>query len=304
MAKSSFVKPGAKPATTPAPAPASARKSLAPAAKPTPAKRLAPPAAETPPARPSRAPAKPAKPAAAPTDEGTETSTELAIVADERGELAPAVANNLMGLGLGQSSGQMTTGDFAFPKLKLAQGVGPLRDAGFEPGDIVLNDAVVIGGDGYGDIELTILKYVKQFVENLPYGSDEMPRIFATMEEAQAEGLNTEWGPNGEKPDALPQLVCMVLVKQPEGIDPADFPIEHESGLYAIAEWRISGTAYALTRIITGAQRTRLKNGLHTGSFLLNVRKVTGKFTYHVPTLAPGQMHDDEFIQFLKANAG
>jgi hypothetical protein len=229
--------------------------------------------------------------------------SEVVETAADHVETAIVTTKSIMSVGLGQSSGQMSASDFAFPKLKLAQGVGPLRDAGFDPGQLVLNDAVVIGGEEYADVELTILKYVKQFVENLPYGSDEFPRIWATEEEAQAEGMNTEWGPNGEKPDVLPQLVCMVLIKCPEGVDPADFPIEHESGLYAMAEWRISGTAYVLTKVITGAQRTRLKNGLHTGSFLVGVRKVTGKFTYHVPTLAPGSMHDEDFIQFLVENA-
>ncbi len=235
----------------------------------------------------------------APSDD--EVGGELALTT-ERAEIAPTT--NLMGLRLGASSGQMSASDFAFPKLKLTQGVGPLRDAGFNPGEIVLNDAIVIGGEEYAEVEITILKYVKQFVENLAYGSDGFPRIWATIEEAEAEGMNTEWGPNGEKPDVLPQLVCMILVKQPEGIDPADFPIEHDTGLYAMAEWRISGTAYVLTKTITGAQKTRLKDGLHTGSFMVGVRKVTGKFTYFVPTLTPGNMHDDEFIQFLVDNAG
>jgi hypothetical protein len=203
-----------------------------------------------------------------------------------------------MAVPLGASSGEMSQADYSLPKLQLAQFVGDLsQQLGFTPGDLVLNQTTILWQEGCDGVEVTFLRYVKQFVENLPFDSEEFPRIFNTLAEATEAGLSTEWGPNGEKPDVLPQCVAMVIIKKPEGVDdPTEFTLEINGELYALAMWRISGVAYQLMKTITSAQRTLLREGLHTGSFLVSARKVTGKNVYFVPVLQPGPMHSQETL--------
>ncbi len=201
---------------------------------------------------------------------------------------------------VGSIVGELNTGDYSFPALKLAQALGPLtEELGFTSGDFVFNDQSILWQEGCPEIEITVLKVMKQFVEQTTMG--EMSRIYNTLDEARADGLETEWGPNGEKPQVLPQALAMCLIKCPDGVEPIDFPIEHESGLYALGMWRISGASYKpLMQRLTGAARTRLKNGLHTGTFLVSAKKVTGQFTYWVPLLNPGSMHEADFVEFIE----
>lgn len=327
MAKSSFTKPapaGGK-ATPPVKAPAPGKPvappkagAKTPPAKPTPGKSAAPPAKApankpAPPQRQTR-PAPPAKrEEAAPEFEPGERPGETEVIPPGHeeptageGELAPAVINNLMTQPVGTFAGEMMPGDFEIPKFKLSQAVGPLADAGFDPGQLILNMVCILWAEGCEAVEITIIKAEKKYVEETEYGSDEFGQVFETAAEAQAAGLSTEWGPSGEKPQVLPQVLAMILIKKPEGVDPDEFPIEGPDGnLYAVALWRIAGTAYGLVRVITGAQRTRLKDGLHTGTFLVAARKEVGKKnTYFVPTLSAGSPHDDAFIQFVLEHAG
>ena len=206
---------------------------------------------------------------------------------------------------IGQLHGELQGSDFSYPKLKLAQNVGPLFEAGFSPGDIVFNDEIILWQEGCESVELTIISALKQFVEDLPYGSDEMPRIYKTLAEAENDGLVTTWGDNGEKPDVLAQLVCLVMIRLPEGVDPTGFD-EIGDGMYALAIWRIAGASYKqLMKTITNALKTRLRGGLHTGTFKLTAQKVKGKVnTFWVPTLSPGEMNSEEFTEILAARAG
>lgn len=299
--------------------PTPARQTPVPAARgPQPAQRPAPAAQQRTPQRPSPARIQPQPEATVDVEaevlnqgvhgnapEGDyvpESPEELAAeAAADNAALAPQNQQNLMGAQVGSIVGDLNTGDYSFPSLKLAQALGPLtEDLGFISGQIVFNEQTVLWEEGCAEIEVTFLKAMKQFVEQTEMG--EMSRIFNSLEEARAEGLETEWGPNGEKPQVLPQLLAMIMVKCPEGVDPVDFPIEHESGLYALGMWRISGASYKpLVQRITGAARTRLKGGLHTGTFLVSAKKITGQFTYWVPLLNPGAMHEPEFVEFIES---
>lgn len=334
MAKSSFAsKPspaGAKPLTQPkAPAKAApaAPAKAQPAAKAAPAKAVTTPKA--PPGIRTNVDALPAPRQAAPSARQPSTSrhpaanrtpavevevqedVEQSAHADTQLALAPNAQVGLMNVPIGQSAGVMSQSDFDMPKLALVQGIGPLFEAGFPSGTLVLNGMAVIWGEDCEPIDITVMRYVKQFVENLPYGSEEFPRIYATPEAAEADGLSSQWGPNNEKPDIMPQLLCMAMVKDPGNLDDesrAEFNIEYGDDLYALVNWRISGAAYApCVRAITNAQRTRLRDGLHTGSFALTAKKITstkGKatFSYYVPVLQPGVAHPQEFIDFLVSN--
>jgi hypothetical protein len=221
-------------------------------------------------------------------------------------EIPKASIVSLVDVPIGDIQGQLTGSDFSYPKLKLGQSVGPLtEELGFSAGDIVINDATILWQDGCEAVEIVVLSALKQFVEDLPYGSDEYPRIYATIEEAEADGLITTWGDNGEKPEVLPQLLCLVMVKLPEGVDPDGFE-EVVDGMYQTAVWRVAGASYKnIMKTLTNAAKTRLRDGLHTGTFKLSANKIKGKVnTFWVPVLSPGGKNSPEFIEAIVGRVG
>lgn len=208
---------------------------------------------------------------------------------------------SLSSTGLGAIGGQLTAADLGYPKLKLTQFIGPAAQAGFTPGSLVVADSCIIydptQAPDITEVHVTIVKAMKQYMEQVDWGDDRLGQVFSTLEEAQAAGFVTDWGPNGEKPEVLAQLVCLVLIEYQPGMDDSEFTIEIGDKLFALAIWRLSGVSYSLIKAITAAQRTRLREGLHTGSFRLASKLVTGgRNQYYVPTLLPGSKHDPEFV--------
>jgi hypothetical protein len=341
MGKTSFAKPSAAkpaPTSTKAKPAAPATKSATPPAKKTPSaaapkpRAIAPPgvrtnaAAEsaegevhdvetvvtpveepTPPARGAKA--TPPKAAAAPAT-ATPDEDEAQIVVREPN----TVSNGMFQTPVGQAAGEFDASDYNMPMLKLMQSMSP---------QLELNDELqagdwTIGGAGDGDelitiwreewepLVITILRYEKQFMQQLDYGSDEMPKLYHTAAQAEADGL-VPFG--GHEVGYVAYANSLVLIKMPpyeiDGIE-AFFPEEFGEDRYALALWRITGTAYKFAgRKIMSQTRTRLKAGLHTGSFTLEARKEKGKITsYFVPQLRDGEMHGDEFIAFATELAG
>lgn len=225
-------------------------------------------------------------------------------------ELAQNASHALAVSEPGQVSGEVDASDFELPDLKLAQSVGPLtEDLGFTPGQLVLKKEMAIWSPEESDpISITVLKVRKQFIENLDYGSDVMPRIFDTLQQVKDEGGHIEWI-GSEPPPFVPLATALILIRKPDDLkDTAGaFNLEHESGLYTQAIWRLQGQSYkyAARKIITES-RLRLKEGLFLGSFDLLPIKVKGKMnSYWVPQLKNGPMHDQSFVDFaLAANAG
>lgn len=231
---------------------------------------------------------------------------ELEVIDEDRGAIAQ-VSTNIFGGQVGSFTGEISMSDFAVPKLKLAQNVGPLtEELGFTAGDIVFADETILWQPECAPIELTVIRAHKNFVEKTEYGSGEMGRIFESLEEAKEAGLTVVWGPNNEPPDTMPQVTMLVVIKLPDGVESELFNLEHEGQRYALGLWRISGTSYgSVVQKISGAGRTRLVNGLHTGSFMMEAKKVKGRVnTYWQPTLNPGNMHDDALVQFMADQLG
>jgi hypothetical protein len=238
-------------------------------------------------------------------DEGAGDEAALAVV--DNGAVAQ-VGPNIFGGTIGSITGEVGMTDFAVPKLKLAQNVGPLtEELGFTSGDFVLADETILWQLDCPDIEITILRAHKNFIEKTEYGSADMGRIFESIEEAAAAGLTVTWGPNNEPPDIAPQLNLLVLIKQGEGVESELFNLEGPDGFrYALALWRAGGTAYGpVMQKVTSAARTRLVNGLHTGSFLVSAQKIKGRVnSYWQPKMNPGVEHDEAFIEFTASQLG
>ena len=342
MAKTSFVKPSVKPTasaakpTTPAARPVvPAAKAVVPAARPVAAKPVARPAAVAPKpiarpvvvakpivARPAAVAPRPAprsvvrqpdpEPVAVETVE-VDPENEAPVNATEAMEEAQdqlaetGITSALATQAPGQVSGEVDSSDFELPDLKLAQAVGPLgQELGFSAGQLVLKRELAIWSPEDGEpLQITVLKLKKQFIEHTEWGSDVMPRVFDTLQEVKNNGGYIEWVGN-ERPPFEPMAVALILIKKPDHIEDVagHFNLEHESGLYSQAIWRLQGQGYkyAARKIITES-RLRLKEGLFLAAFDLTALLVKGKLnSYWVPQLKNGALHDQSFVDFVLAN--
>jgi hypothetical protein len=118
-------------------------------------------------------------------------------------------------------------------------------------------------GRRLGSVELTILRYEKAYMQQLDYGSDEMPKLYKTAAQAEADGL-IPFG--GHEVGYVSYAEAVVLVKQQyelqniQGEPSQQFTEEFGDDRYAIALWRITGTAYKhAAKKIMGMMRTTLK---------------------------------------------
>lgn len=314
--KSSFKRPGAAPtggAKAPAaparPAPAKKPGASAPS-KPGP-KKVAAPIAKQAPSRPppgvrTNVPVKEAVvDQVLPAEDGEAIAGATTDVEDGQ-VVVYEPATNMFTAPIGKGIGQFDASDIEMPLLKIAQGSdSPLiNDLGFADGDLVLNSEAILYQDGCAPVEFTVLRYQKRFQQQLDYdpGSDVFPKTYDTKEQAAADGL-IPFG--GHEVGYAAIMDAIVLIKQPEGVEGSTFFEEHDGVNYSQAMWQIRGTAYkAVARKIYTAERIRLKNGIHHGSFKLELIKTKGKIgVYWVPRLSNGEMHTAEFIEFAEAVA-
>ena len=199
---------------------------------------------------------------------------------------------------LGQVSGPIDQSDIYRPRLELSQSVGPLMDAGFAPGQIVLAKEHAIWADGYDPLKITLLASRKQFIEDVPYGSGQEQRIFNSPQEVKAAGLHTEWYDN-TPPPVFPRLTCVALIEKPDFVEESEaFGIELLGNLYAIAELRWDGAAYsrAAKTVLTAASGI-LGKGLHRGIWNYSCERAKLKVnTVTVPVIKFAGMHNEQFL--------
>ena len=220
-------------------------------------------------------------------------------------ELVERMENNLTvveplpvaSFALGQTMGYIDQSDLHRPRLELSQSVGPLMEAGFPPGQVILAQEEALWAEGYDPIEVTFLAGRKQFVEDVPYGSDQKARYFDTPEEVKAAGLWTTWQ-NDEKPPVYPMLTYVAIIKKPHYAQSAQFNIEYGDDLYAMAEIRYAKTAYPEVSKILLSPNYRGK--LHTAKFGYScAREKKGKNTVTLPRVKFAGWHTPEFVEFL-----
>ncbi len=205
-------------------------------------------------------------------------------------------------MGVGIISGDVDSEDILIPRLNIVQGVGPLSEL-YQPGQIVFNKETVLS-DGNTPIELTVLSAKKQFAENLPFDSDERPRVFNTLEEVHEAGGSIEWK-DDEKPSFTPILHAQLLLKAPAGAEGA-FPLEYKGQPYALALWTLRGVAYTRAgRNILTAARFSLRDGIHHGKWTLSTkREKFGRNSVFVPVLRNVGRHDADFLGFVAGLVG
>lgn len=203
--------------------------------------------------------------------------------------LVPATQEGLVG--------DFDQGDISFPRLQIAQGVGPLSDT-HKKGDIVLDGEVVIGGPEMDPLDVTVVRIAKMFEEDLPFGGEEVPRIVPTKAEVLALGGVLEWI-NGEKPSWKPVAEALVCIKGNDDVNV--FPYSHKKDNYAFALWKIKGVAYRRAAVpIFTAATMYYRDGLRNGSFNVTTEKqVFSGNTVFCPKVTRGERHDAKFVEWL-----
>ena len=198
--------------------------------------------------------------------------------------------------------GEFLPEDFVLPRLNLVQSVGPLSET-FQPGAFVYNKEVTLT-DGTQPVSLTVLRIRKQYQEYVPYGGEEMPRVFDTLEEVRAAGGWIDWRDN-QRPPFSPILNALVLVGSPFPEHPM-FPHRFGDADYGLALWTLRSTAFTRAgKTIITASQFALRDGLHLGEWSLTSRREKlGMNFVHVPVLRHGVRHTDPFAAFALSLVG
>lgn len=228
-------------------------------------------------------------------DTAVEPTAVLAPVAQTKQELAAvAPANTAM-------QGEFTTSDLRLPRVNLVQKMSELAES-FKFGDIVFEKTLRVGGLE-NPLPFTVLRLVKQYQQDLPYGSEEMPMVFNTSEEVRASGGSVVRG----APNYFSEIAhIQMAIAAPADIEEElldYFPYSNNGQSWAKAVMTVSRSAYSTLAkpLITHGFNT-LRDGFHNGLFELHVDlKKSAKGNYVVPVPVYKGRHSQEDSAFFSS---
>jgi hypothetical protein len=197
--------------------------------------------------------------------------------------------------------GEISRNDIKLPRINLVQKVGDLSNL-FSPGIFLFNKEVILS-NGKTPFEVTVLRLRKQYQQDIPYGSEEMPQSYDTADEVLASGGSLKWGDdNYYKEIAHVQLAMEKPSDCPSELEGL-FPHVFEDKQYGVAIWTLTGSAFtsAGKTLITAAY-TLLKAGLHTGKFAVTSEiKKNAKNSWYAPVLKFAGKHSPEAVAFFES---
>lgn len=224
----------------------------------------------------------------------------------------------IMVTGNSDLQGDYDSNDIDFPKLGVAQAVGPLAEE-WKKGDIVIDGDLKVG-DLKNPVLIHIIKANKRYVEDLPYGGDEIPRTFNTKEEVFDAGGTITWGDGAPTFKAV--MDCLVCIRASgeeweqtgdtkgdgkwitrKGDTEASFPFDHDGENFLFATWRIKGASYkTAAKKVTQAAKFYYRESLSQGNFVLTTELVGRRDggSYVVASLAKGSQNPDELRSWFK----
>jgi len=205
----------------------------------------------------------------------------------------------------GHSSGDVNESDLLIPRLNIVQSVGPLSGE-FEGGDLVLNGETVIAPKNT-PVNITVINIVKYYEENLPYEANgPLPKRFGSIDEVLDAGMWTDWR-GKERPPAREVAEATVLIQKPDDLESFSFSIECEDKFYALARWKMKGTAYGMAaKKIFTAEKIELRNtGLLSGTWQLSSdRQLKGQNYVFCPILRLTGKNSDDKIKLINELVG
>lgn len=189
-------------------------------------------------------------------EEATETESSSALVEVADKPLAVITASGL--------EGEINTSDLQIPRLNIANKTGELSNE-FPPGSIVFRKEVAVGNQK-NPAKLVIIRLAKKYMQRLPYGAEERPKIFATSSDVRAAGGTLDIT-EGDMDIYDPILTLTAAVQSPEKGHPL-FTFERNGENYALAQMILAKSAYnnAGKQLITEAA-TALRTGLSAGRY-------------------------------------
>lgn len=225
-----------------------------------------------------------------------ETSTELAVTETASTSLTVRASVD------GQIQGEFSHRDLIIPRLNLVNKTGDLSNQ-FAPGSFVYNKEIVLG-DGKKPTPITILRLVKFYIQDVPYGSGEMPKNFASIRDVREAGGALAGDADVEEgTDTYSEaMTCIVLVKSPAKEHPL-FPYDFNGDYYARAQWLLTKSAYRATgrKIFTDSQGP-LREGIDTAAYeLTSSLRTSSVASWYVPTVKLATKHTPEFVEFVRS---
>ncbi|MEL0118104.1 MAG: hypothetical protein VXB01_04105 [Opitutae bacterium] len=202
----------------------------------------------------------------------------------------------------------VSASDLRLPVLRIAAKIGSLCDD-FGPESIVVDGDLKIS-DGKTPIELTVLNARKEYVENIPFGSDKTPKVFYSEEEVLALGgtfeRTFENGQEVEPNSHWKTLVLYCLVKNPLEEESSHFPFQFGDDSYGIFQYTLMKSAYtrAAHKFITAYslpfQQDWLTGSFHLTAFTAEFNTPSGTRKVVVPEVRYGPKHGDEFKEWAR----
>lgn len=234
------------------------------------------------------------KPAVVVSQEAEDTSAELAVVENNQ---SLAVKSNVDG----QVQGEFTQRDLTIPKINLVNKTGELSNQ-FAPGSFLYNREVVIG-DGKKGAPITLTRLAKFYIQDVPYGSGEIPKNFVSLRDVREAGgalagdMDIEEGTDTYSE----ALTAIILIKSPSKAHPL-FPYEFAGDYYALAQWLLTKSAYRTTgrKLFTDSQ-IALKDGIDTAEYeLTSTLRTNSQGSWYIPTVKLATRHTPEFVEFVR----
>ena len=227
-----------------------------------------------------------------------EPSEALIEQPSERGELA-ITNQQLSEAGL---AGDFDQSDINLPRINIVAKTSALVDDGFAPGAIALNKEVTLVTRDE-PLRVIVTHMVKQFQEDVAWGSEELPKTFNSEEEVHAAGYSFEWGSTNM---VRPIAHITMLVQAPEDLSENDlelFPYEYDGKHYAMAIYTASKSAYKPTakEIATYAMYAK-DEGVWAQSWMLTSKlRTEGDVSWFTPSLKRAGKLDEGELKFVNS---
>lgn len=300
MAKISFSKPGAAPAspvTASAVAQAPSTQAAAPVAAPAPA----PVVEVTSTVVTEAAPAVQAAPVAQIQTAPTPECGVPAVIPPSSSEVAKAPAF--------YDDESLDPGDLVLPRLNIVQKVGELSNV-HPPGSIILGGQLILATAPVGNavspaIRLVILGFQPTtFVEKVEGGL--RGNFYRTEQDVVKAGGTLDWNEHKATNKPLYQRLAtaLAMIEQPAGLDASAFPNELCGKRYALALYSMKGTAYtnAAKHFKSARKIGHLKtNGYRGGfwTFASQLKKFDANYAY-IPVVKPAEQTSEELRAAVK----
>lgn len=218
----------------------------------------------------------------APEEDALETNTNTALA--ER----PSTVANYTAAGDGVE-GDFDRSDFITPRLNLVGKTGELSDL-FTPGTFVFDKEVQLNANKDEAIAVVICNMSKTYMQDLPFGSEERPKIFRTAREVRENNGGIGWDCPEDVDKYNEVLDLTVLVRGPK--DHPKFPFELNGENYALAKFSLGKSAYRVTgrQIFTDSQTSLKREGITSRTYHFTSRIQSNAMgSWYVPIARLGE---------------